>query len=106
MLCANKHMGAGGDAENSLSRVAVYAIGGNALSNPGKTESNEEQALALAKVLSDIVDLLEIGYRVVVTHGNGPQVGDLLLLEERAMLDDDLSRFRRSQAPTIRPSSI
>jgi len=77
-------MGVGGDADFGASRVAVYAIGGNALSNPNNEGDSEEQALALAKVLSDIVDLLESGYRVVVTHGNGPQVGDLLLLEERA----------------------
>jgi carbamate kinase len=68
-------------------RIAIYAIGGNALSNP-KGGDIKAQSLALAKVLSDIVDLLESGYRVVVTHGNGPQVGDLLMLEERATRND------------------
>lgn len=74
-------MGSNDTSDFGRARIAVYAIGGNALSNP-KGNDIEEQSLALAKVLSDIVDLLESGYRVVVTHGNGPQVGDLLMLEE------------------------
>lgn len=73
----------GGSADSKPTKLAVYAIGGNALSNP---QGGDERSTAevLAKVMSDIVDLLESGYSVVVTHGNGPQVGDLLLLEEKA----------------------
>ena len=63
-----------------MSKLVVYAIGGNALSDP-KGGSFEETALVLAKVLSDVVDLLEAGWSVVLTHGNGPQVGELLQLD-------------------------
>ena len=68
-----------------MSRVAVYAIGGNALSSPqGSQEGTSEEVLA--RVMSDVVDLLEAGWSVVLTHGNGPQVGDLM------QLDKDLSQ--------------
>lgn len=65
----------------SATKVALYAIGGNALSDPN---SPDEQLVAeiRTQVIEDVLDLLEAGYRVVLTHGNGPQVGDLLMLEE------------------------
>ncbi len=64
-----------------MNRVAVYAIGGNALSSPsGDTDGNSEEVLA--RVMSDVVDLLEAGWSVVLTHGNGPQVGHLMQLDE------------------------
>jgi len=63
-----------------MARLVIYAIGGNALSSP--TGADEQQsALVLAKVLSDVIDLLEGGWRVILTHGNGPQIGRLLTLD-------------------------
>ncbi len=63
-------------------RLAVYAIGGNALSDPALVggEASAAAAAAMDAVLSDVVDLLEAGTRVVITHGNGPQVGEMLLM--------------------------
>tara|TARA_B100001113_G_scaffold21556_1_gene15872 strand:+ start:106 stop:831 length:726 start_codon:yes stop_codon:yes gene_type:complete len=63
-----------------VSKTVVYAVGGNALSPPGESNGNEH-ALVLAKVMSDVVDLLEAGWSVVLTHGNGPQVGELMSLD-------------------------
>ena len=64
-----------------MNRVAVYAIGGNALSSPtGDGDGSSEEILA--RVMSDVVDLLEAGWSVVLTHGNGPQVGHLMQLDE------------------------
>ncbi len=48
----------------------VIALGGNALGN-----DVEEQKEAVAKTAKVIVDLAEEGYQMIVTHGNGPQVG-------------------------------
>ena len=47
-----------------MSRTVVYAIGGNALSSP-TGGSEDESALVLAKVISDVIDLLEAGWRVI-----------------------------------------
>lgn len=52
-----------------MSKV-VIALGGNALGN-----TNDEQIKQVKKVSKKIVDLVELGYSVIVTHGNGPQVG-------------------------------
>ena len=48
----------------------VIALGGNALG-----ENANEQKIALAKAAVSIVDLVEKGMEIVITHGNGPQVG-------------------------------
>ncbi|MFB1004942.1 MAG: hypothetical protein QMC59_00495 [Candidatus Poseidoniaceae archaeon] len=63
-----------------MARVAVYAIGGNALASPTGTTDGESERI-LAHVMSDVVDLLEAGWGVVLTHGNGPQVGHLMALD-------------------------
>ena len=70
-----------------MSRTLVYAIGGNALSSPSG-DDEEKTALALAKVMSDVVDLLEAGWRVILTHGNGPQVGHLMSLDSSQAMEE------------------
>tara|TARA_B100000989_G_scaffold209682_1_gene159032 strand:- start:3146 stop:4036 length:891 start_codon:yes stop_codon:yes gene_type:complete len=64
----------------------VYAIGGNALDSPNNKEVTDS-SLVLAKVMSDVVDLLEAGWNVVLTHGNGPQVGHLMSLDSSQSMD-------------------
>ena len=60
--------------------IVVYAIGGNALSPPqsDNTPSPSHQHI-LSNVIDDILWLRNEGYNVVVTHGNGPQVGSLMM---------------------------
>lgn len=64
--------------------IAVVAIGGNSLVRPGQPDSIEEQRANLITTCDGIAAVLKAGYRAVVTHGNGPQVGDALMRSELA----------------------
>ncbi len=63
-------------------RVVVIALGGNALIMEGQQGTIAEQFENTRKSLDGIVYCLKQGYGVVITHGNGPQVGNLLLMVE------------------------
>jgi carbamate kinase len=64
--------------------IAVVALGGNAISNPDQRDTIANQFAQTRRSLTGIIELLRAGYRVVVTHGNGPQVGDALIRVEMA----------------------
>ena len=66
------------------SRIAVLAVGGNALIREGQVGTLREQERAADKVAANILALIREGYRVVVVHGNGPQVGRELIRSEEA----------------------
>ncbi|MEW5820564.1 MAG: carbamate kinase [Cyanobacteriota bacterium] len=65
-------------------KLAVVAIGGNSLITDKKHVSVDSQYKAAAETCKHIVDLIDEGYNVVVTHGNGPQVGFILRRAELA----------------------
>jgi carbamate kinase len=65
-------------------RTAVIAVGGNALSPPGERSTIGDQFRHTRASLGPIVDFALDGWRVVVVHGNGPQVGDELVRNEKA----------------------
>ena len=67
--------------------VAVVAVGGNSLAPRGERGSFAEQRRHARLAGEAIAAVLGAGYRVVVTHGNGPQVGNLLLRAERAQAE-------------------
>jgi len=67
-----------------VTSTAVVAVGGNALAREGEEGSYQQQRENARSVASAIVGLVDAGYRVAVTHGNGPQVGRLALQQERA----------------------
>ncbi len=65
-------------------KTIVIAIGGNSLIKDARHMSVADQYAAVVETASHITDLLERGYRVVITHGNGPQVGFILLRSEHS----------------------
>jgi carbamate kinase len=67
-----------------LGLLAVIAIGGNAILQTDEDGSFSEQLENIRLTCSHVVDMIEKGYRVVLTHGNGPQVGNILLRNELA----------------------
>jgi carbamate kinase len=66
-----------------MERVVV-ALGGNALLRRGADDTFEEMYLAARVAAERIADIVAAGWEVVVTHGNGPQVGRILLQQEAA----------------------
>ena len=66
------------------SRLIVIAIGGNSLIEDKNHVTVDAQYKAASKTAYHIADLIEQGHRVVIAHGNGPQVGYILLRSEYA----------------------
>jgi carbamate kinase len=64
--------------------IAVMAIGGNSLTPPGERGAFEEQQVHARATCEGVGAVLAAGYCVVLTHGNGPQVGDALLRSDLA----------------------
>ncbi len=65
-------------------RGIVVALGGNALSPAGEEGTIAEQFGHTRESLGAVVDLARDGWRIAIVHGNGPQVGNALLRQERA----------------------
>jgi len=65
-------------------KVAVVAIGGNALIKPGEEGSIYQQFANARETCSNLLNLVERDYDIVLTHGNGPQVGFALRRHERS----------------------
>jgi len=62
----------------------LIAVGGNSLIRAGETGTVSEQWGNARRTAAAIVALIKTGYQIVITHGNGPQVGAQLLRSERA----------------------
>ncbi len=62
----------------------VIAIGGNAIQPSGDSGSADAQRHRVEETAAKLADLVQAGHDVVVTHGNGPQVGNILLQNEEA----------------------
>jgi carbamate kinase len=67
--------------------VAVVAIGGNSLITDNKDPSVPKQWDAVRETTRNVADMVEAGWTVVVTHGNGPQVGFILRRNELAAVE-------------------
>lgn len=62
----------------------VIALGGNALQEAGKPATAQAQLEVVGKTSEYIADIVERGYEVIVAHGNGPQVGRIVIQNEVA----------------------
>jgi carbamate kinase len=62
--------------------TVVVALGGNAILQPGQQGTFEEQLFNCDVAMRNIADMVADGHQVVLTHGNGPQVGNILIQNE------------------------
>ena len=67
-----------------MPRTMLLAVGGNSLIRAGEKGTFAEQLANARHTAAAIIGLIRNGYRLVITHGNGPQVGADLLRSERA----------------------
>jgi carbamate kinase len=65
-----------------MRKKAVVALGGNAIIQKGEKGDIHQQFANTRKTLDGIMELIERNYDMVITHGNGPQVGNLFLMVE------------------------
>ena len=62
----------------------VIALGGNALEEPGQHASYESEESNVRAACNQMLEIIEHGHQLVITHGNGPQVGYLELQQSSA----------------------
>jgi len=67
----------------TVTGTAVVALGGNAITAEGEAGTYEEQRANADVMARSIVELIDDGWRVVIVHGNGPQVGNLAIQQDR-----------------------
>lgn len=65
-----------------MGKTAVLALGGNAIIKAGQKGTIQEQFKNTQDSMQGIVELIKRGYHLAITHGNGPQVGNLLRQQE------------------------
>ena len=62
-----------------MTKIAVVALGGNALLREDEVGTIEQQEANTTDTLENLIFLLNEGFELVITHGNGPQVGNILM---------------------------
>ena len=67
-----------------MKQIAVIAIGGNSLVRDEAHQAVEDQYTAICETARSIAGMVEQGFEVIITHGNGPQVGFILRRSEIA----------------------
>ena len=67
-----------------MKKLVVIALGGNSIEKSGKGDVVEAQFRNVRSACNQIVQIIKKGYRVIVTHGNGPQIGNLLIQQKEA----------------------
>ncbi len=67
----------------SMGKKAVIAIGGNSILRAEQKGTIQEQFANTIETAEHVADMIMMGYELVITHGNGPQVGNMLLMSEK-----------------------
>src|SRR5690606_21551230 len=62
-----------------MEKLAVVALGGNALLRDNEEGTIEQQEQNATDTVENLIHLIKDGYELVITHGNGPQVGNILM---------------------------
>jgi len=65
-----------------MKKLAVVALGGNALLRDNEKGTIEEQELHTSETIENLIFLVREGYDLIITHGNGPQIGNILMRNE------------------------
>jgi carbamate kinase len=65
-----------------MGKKILVALGGNAILKHGEKGTAEEQFDTVKKTCKILIELIREGHKIAITHGNGPQVGDILLKNE------------------------
>lgn len=68
----------------SLDKIAVVAFGGNALLRAEDQGTQDEQIARARQAARWLAEIVQHGYKLVIVHGNGPQVGNILIQAEEA----------------------
>ena len=69
--------------------TAIVAFGGNALVTDAEHDSIPQQYETVSRTVPPLIDMVEKGWKLVVSHGNGPQVGFILRRSELAEAEVD-----------------
>lgn len=67
-----------------MEEKVVIALGGNALQDKNTPPTAEAQLDVVKRTAGYIADIIEKGYSIIITHGNGPQVGNIVIQNETA----------------------
>ena len=68
---------------NQLSKKVMIALGGNAIKQPHEKGTYQEQMTNVETASTQIAKIARNGYEIAITHGNGPQVGNLAIQQEQ-----------------------
>ena len=78
-------------------RTIVVALGGNALQRQGEAASEQQQRVA-DETVRQLLPLIQAGHNVAIVHGNGPQVGNIVLHEHAGRAKFATGRFWRYES--------
>jgi carbamate kinase len=73
-----------GGQDHNYRETLILALGGNAIQQKGQCGTAAEQLDNVSNAMQSVAELVSRGYRVVLTHGNGPQVGTILVQQAEA----------------------